>query len=98
MIEVERCPECGVPKPFNQGQVWLNNGDIVQRVNSNARMGFIECENFDPLFKNIGDIIGISIEPIIVNVSARAHEAYMRELIPEEVRNMIIGGSLNRAF
>jgi len=92
MIDVAVCPECGVPEPFMQGQVWLNNGDIVQRANPNARVGFIECENFDPLFKNIGDIIGASIEHIIVNVSARAHEAYMRKLIPEEIRNMIVEG------
>jgi ribosomal protein L37E len=94
MIDVAVCPECGVPEPFMQGQMWLNNGDIVQRVNANARVAFVECENFDPLFKNIGDIIGISIEPIIVNVAARAYEAYMRRLIPEEVRNMVREGQI----
>ena len=94
MIDVEVCAECGVPEPFMQGQVWLNNGDIVQRVNPNARVGFIECGNFDPLFKNISDIIGVSIEPIIINVSTRANEAYMKQLIPEEVRNMVIEGQI----
>jgi hypothetical protein len=95
MIEVERCPECGVPVPFSQGQVWLNNGDIVQRANPNARVSFIECENFDPLFRNIGDIIGVSIEHIIVNISARAHDVYLRRLIPGEVRDMIIEGQID---
>jgi hypothetical protein len=95
MQDVARCPECQVPEPFNQGQMWLNNGDIVQRLNTQARVGFIECENFDPLFKNIEDIIGISIEHMIVNIEARASELYMRRLIPKEIRDLVIAGELD---
>jgi hypothetical protein len=95
MEEVARCPECNVPESFNQGQVWLNNGDIVQRLNPEARAAFIECENWDPLFRNIDEIIGLSIERMIVNISARATEVYMRSLIPEEVRDMIISKQLD---
>jgi hypothetical protein len=95
MIEVNRCFECGVPEPFMQGQVWLNNGDIVQRANQNARVGFVECENFDPLFQNIGDIIGFPIERIVVNLSNRAHRIYLETLFPEEARRMVIDGTVD---
>jgi hypothetical protein len=88
-MDVVICPECKVPEPFNQGQMWLNNGDIVQRVNPEARAGFIECENLDPLFKNIGDIIGIPIESLVVNITTRGVERYMRTLVPAEVREMV---------
>jgi hypothetical protein len=89
MLEVDRCPECEVPEPFNQGQMWLNNGDIVQRANDKARMAFIECENLDPLFKNIGDIIGMPIERFVINITARATKQFMTQLIPKEVKEMI---------
>jgi len=88
-MDVNVCPECKVPEPFNQGQVWLNNGDIVQRANARVRLCFIECENLDPLFENIGDIIGMPIEPLVINIAARGTEKYMDSLIPEAVKEMI---------
>jgi hypothetical protein len=96
-MEFPLCPECGIPELFGQNHVWLNNGDIVQRQNSHARAGFIECENLDPLFENIGDIIGISIERMVVNICARATEVYMFSIIPAEVREMIIAKQLDPA-
>jgi hypothetical protein len=69
--------------------MWLNNGDIVQRVNPEARMAFMECESLDPLFKNIGDIIGMPIERFIINIASRGTEVFMNELIPKEVKEMV---------
>jgi hypothetical protein len=88
-MDVNICPECKVPEPFNQGQAWLNNGDIVQKANHNARIAFVECENLDPLFKNIGDIIGVSIEHLILNIAARANQRYLKGIIPPQLREMI---------
>jgi hypothetical protein len=90
LLEVAHCPECNVPEPFSQGQVWLNNGDIVQKSNPQTRMSFIECENLDPLFKNIGDIIGISIEHIIVNTAARGTAIYMEDMITQEIKYYVV--------
>jgi hypothetical protein len=95
LLDIVRCPECNIPEPFAQGQEWLNNGDIVQRSNPQARIGFIECENLDPLFRNMGEIIGISVEPMIVNITARQVEVYMRPLIPQEARDMILAKQLD---
>ena len=88
-MDVDVCPECKVPEAFNQGQMWLNNGDIVQTVNPEVRMGFIECENLDPLFANVGDIIGMYIDDMVVNITARGTEKFMGELIPEAVKEMV---------
>ena len=88
-MDVSICPECGVPEPFYQGQVWLDNGDIVQSANPGIRISFIESENLDPLFANIGEIIGTSIEEMIVNITARGTEKYMNKVVPEEVREMV---------
>jgi hypothetical protein len=95
LLDMARCPECNVPELFAQSQEWLNNGDIVQRLNPEARIGFIECENLDPLFRNMGEIIGISIEPIIVNICARTIELYMISVIPQEVRDMVAAKQLD---
>ena len=88
-MSIDICPECKVPEPFNQGQVWLNNGDIVQSANPEARLGFIECENIDPLFAKIEDIIGVSIESPVINITARGTERYINNFIPSVIREMI---------
>ncbi len=98
MIEAKRCPECGVPEVFMQTQVWLNNGDIVQRANPYARAGFIECENYDPLFKNVSDIIGVSIDHIVTNIEATVSDIYMRSVIPPEIIKMIREGQIEPSF
>lgn len=89
MLDVNFCSECGVPEPFSKGHLWLNNGDIVQSLNPKARMGFIECENLDPLFRNIAGIIGMPIDPMIVNICARGTELYLNSLIPGEIKEMV---------
>jgi hypothetical protein len=98
MLDVSACPECGIPSSFSAGQAWLDNGDIVQRNNGSARMGFIECENLDPLFVNIGDIIGFPIEEIIINITARACALYMEQLIPREMRELARARDLELGF
>ena len=89
MLPVDLCPECGVPEPFIQGQAWLDNGNIVQRAPEGARVALVECENLDPLFKNIEDIIGVSIERLLINITARGNKYYIYQIIPKEVRQMI---------
>jgi len=75
--------------------MWLDNGDIVQRLNPSARVGFMECENLDPVFHNLGDIIGMNIEPLVVKIAARAVEYYMNNLIPREIKEKIIRKEMN---
>jgi hypothetical protein len=98
MLEPEICSECKVPGPFNQQQDWLNNGDIVQRANHAARIALIDCENLDPLFANIGDILGLSIEHLIMNIAGRANRRYLEGLIPPQVKEMIQNKQLDTAI
>jgi predicted house-cleaning noncanonical NTP pyrophosphatase (MazG superfamily) len=89
MQDVAFCPECNVPETFTQGQAWLNNGDIVQSVYEAARVAFVECENLDPLFRNVGDIIGVSIEHLVENIATRGNKAYLNRVIPKGTREMV---------
>jgi hypothetical protein len=98
MLEISTCPECNVPMPFSAGQAWLDNGDIVQKVNESARMVFMECENLDPLFANIGEIIGFPIEELIANITARGAAIYMERLIPDELKELIRSRNIDLGF
>lgn len=91
MQEITFCPECKVPDLFNTLQVWLSNGDVIQRSNPSHRLSFIECENIDPLYKNIGEIIGVPIEHMVINIASRAVESYLAPLMPQEFKDTLLG-------
>jgi hypothetical protein len=90
----DACPECHVPKTISDAHEWLNNGDIVQRLNNAARLAFIESEHFDPLFKKIEGILGIGIRDMLINIGARANALYLAWLIPKEVRETVQSGQM----
>ena len=89
MNNLDLCPECGVPKLVTSEHTWLNNGDIVQSRNHESRMIFIETENLDPLFKGIGQIIGVDIGHMVITAGRRAYRGYLRSFVPAEVREKI---------
>jgi hypothetical protein len=89
MSEQKTCPECGVPDWVTAGQLWLNNGDIVQRADQKNRLVLFESENIDPLFRNIEELIGTSIERIIITAVRRAVRSWLSSAIPNEMRELI---------
>jgi hypothetical protein len=95
MTEFPTCPGCGVPEMFAQMNRWLDNGDVVQSTNEQARMAFVECEHVDPVFRDVGKAIGISIDHIVINIVARATQLYMDTIILPQVKEMIRNRSLD---
>ncbi|MEJ5186659.1 MAG: hypothetical protein WHT46_06225 [Candidatus Geothermincolales bacterium] len=89
LFAIEKCAECGVPHPFTHSHRWLPDGTIVQALNERARVAFLECEFIDPLFDLIGNIIGVPIDHIVVNITTRGCQLYMESVIPEEVRRNV---------
>jgi hypothetical protein len=51
---------------------------------------FLECENLDPLFNEIGKIIGMNIEPIVVEAVRRALRAYLKLFISPQTREQVM--------
>ena len=90
MQDVSLCAECGVPEMLTSSHSWLDNGDIVSTLGPSNRVAFMECENLDPLFKNIGDIIGLPIEPMLINIMARVIETRLSSLIPEDIKTLLL--------
>jgi hypothetical protein len=86
MLSIDRCQECDIPLPFGRLNTWLSNGDIVQSVFDGARVAFMECENLDPLFESVEDIIGVSIQGMLINVSTWGNRYYLSRMIPREAR------------
>lgn len=95
MIEVPVCPECGVPRQITEEHTWLSSGSVVESRDPKTRMVYVESENIDPLFAGIGSLIGMPIEPIVVNASRRAARAYMSALIPVEAKKVLLEGQLD---
>lgn len=85
MAEIQRCPECKIPRHISDEHIWLNNGVIVSKRDEKARMAFIESENLDPVYEGIGRLIGVPIERMVIDVSRRRTREYIDRLVPDEV-------------
>lgn len=89
MIQVIRCPECGVPEHFGDNHIWLNSGVIVPKGDLKHRMVFIESENIDPLYRSIEEIIGVPIEHIIIRAQGRSTRDYLRKWISRDFKDKV---------
>jgi hypothetical protein len=89
MQDVPRCPECKVPELITREHLWLNNGDIVQKRVQSSRLAFIECENTDPIFKSISEIIGEPIEKLIFDIASREDRIYMSRFISSDMKELL---------
>ncbi len=95
MVEISYCSGCGMPEAFVRLNRWLTNGEIVQSTNEQARMAFVECDNVDPVFRDIGRAIGHPIDPLLITIVARGTQLYMDSLIPEPVKELIRNKSMD---
>jgi len=89
LLDINTCPECGVPEYITSEHLWDDSGLIVQKRDQRHIVTFIENDNLDAIFRGVEDIIGASIEPIILNTRRRAGRAYMDRLIPKGVRELV---------
>jgi hypothetical protein len=89
LIELNPCKECGIPEYIAKEHSWLNNGDIVQSRESWHRMVFIDSENIDALLGEVEEIMGISIEHLVITAQRRAVRMYLSKFIPEEVKELV---------
>lgn len=89
MTGIDVCSECGVPRHITSEHMWLNGGVIVQGRDRRNRMVFIECENLDPLFRKVQELIGLPIERVLITAKRRAVRAYLGSLIPEVTKELL---------
>lgn len=89
------CEECGVPLVVRDEYLWLDNGDIVHKRDQRDRIIFCECENLDPLFAGIENIIGSSIEHIVLDCIRRTYRSYCKLFLPGNVDDMVRKGQID---
>ncbi|WP_287154312.1 hypothetical protein [Candidatus Solincola tengchongensis] len=89
MTGIELCPECGVPRHITSEHMWLNGGIIVQSRDRRNRMVFVECENLDPLFAGVQELIGLPIEHMLITAKRRAVRAYLGSLLPDVTKELL---------
>ncbi len=90
MADTTSCPECGVPEYISGEHLWLDNGDIVHSRDRGRRVVFMESENIDPLLKGIEQLIGVSIEQIVIGCVTRNIRAPLNLFVPGEVRERVL--------
>ncbi len=89
MVDVDRCPGCGIPMQTVDSQEWLNNGVIVHKGDPSVRVAYAECETLDPLFDGIGQLIGVPVEHIVVDAQRKSSRDFFNPMFTEENRDMI---------
>ena len=97
MPDINVCPKCGIPLFISSQHVWLDNGVIQPKEQEDQRLVFFECGNLDPLFDGISEIIGMSIEHLVIDASRRSTRSYMDHVVPDDIKEMIRAGERSRA-
>lgn len=82
------CDDCGVPLLISGELSWESNGVILSRSSPGSRWTFFESENFDPLFRDIEELIGVSIENIVMEARRSESRRYVAKLFPPEAREV----------
>jgi hypothetical protein len=88
-MEIEVCPRCLVPTQFVTIHEWTGGGTIYQSGDPEHRMALIECDNIDPLFKEIETLIGVPIERMVIESKRRDAASYMNKVIPPDVKEKV---------
>lgn len=95
MTFLRPCGECGVPGIISEEYLWLDNGDIVQKRDQRDRIIFTESENLDPLFRGIEELIGSSIEHIVIGCVRRTYRTFCKLFLPGNVSEKVWNGQLD---
>ena len=89
MFGGKACPECDVPKRLIKEHRWLDDGTIVQNKDPDHRMVFFESGNINGTFGNIEEIIGMSIERIVIEAKRRATFDFVDHMLPGVVKAIL---------
>lgn len=87
MSEIKLCRKCGVPLMVSGGHTWHDNGVITQTSDPDHRMILFESENIDGLFAGIEELLGLSVEKIVIESKRREVKEYVEKML-SPVRRM----------
>ncbi|MEW6552702.1 MAG: hypothetical protein AB1384_00255 [Actinomycetota bacterium] len=79
---MKTCSVCGAPKGLTGNHRWLDNGTIVEARNPSHRMIFIENDNILEIFELVQDMVGLSLEKIVIESQRKATFNYVDSILP----------------
>lgn len=97
MQDMPSCPRCGVPSLLIQDYTWHPGGVILQRGNLEHRMVIMDCDNIDPFFRQIEEMVGASIESTVIETKMRVTRDYLNSIISEDVKEKLRSGEMDIA-
>ena len=78
----ERCGKCGVPLLVSSEFEWQDNGVISLKRSPHNRVVLFESKIIDNLFKGIEELIGMSVEHIVIESRRREVKRYIEKHFP----------------
>ncbi|MGQ9705232.1 MAG: hypothetical protein ACUVRX_11635 [Actinomycetota bacterium] len=95
--QFERCEKCGVPALLGRELKWESGGVITLAQSPHNRMVIFESNIIDNVFRGIEEILGKSIEPMVVESRRRETRRFIERSFPFEVRNILLLGDAGPA-
>jgi hypothetical protein len=87
--KIDLCPHCGVPVFVGRELRWRENGVISLARAPRNRMVLFESTVIDNLFRGIEELIGVSIEHIVIESRRREVRRYIEGLFPWWLRRFL---------
>ncbi|MBN1289652.1 MAG: hypothetical protein JXA49_08460 [Actinobacteria bacterium] len=81
MAKSKNCSYCGVPEAFHNDVQWNSDGTIHQKWNPDHRRFFYETSGLDLLFKNLKELLGDTIDHIVVEAVRKTTYDYFESLL-----------------
>ncbi len=89
-VVTRRCPSCGVPLFVGRELHWGDDGVIHLRRSPHNRMVLYESNIIDNLFRGLEELIGLSLEHIIIESRRREVRKYIEGMFPGWMRRPLI--------
>jgi hypothetical protein len=88
MGEIDLCDECGVPMVISGSLNWEANGVISMAISPANRVVLYEADIIDNLFCGIEQLLGISLEHIVIESRRRDARRFVERSFPEQIEKM----------
>ncbi|MDI7253452.1 MAG: hypothetical protein QME89_12980, partial [Actinomycetota bacterium] len=86
----KKCPSCGVPLFIGRELRWGSDGVIHLARAPHNRMVLYESNIIDNLFRGIEELIGVSIEHIVIESRRREVRKYIEGVFPAWIRRPLV--------
>ncbi len=97
MDEIGLCEKCGVPALVGQEMRWGDNGVISLAGSPQNRMVFFESNVIDNIFAGMTEMLGMPVEPMVIESRRRETRRFIERSFPFEVRNTLLIGDTEPA-